>query len=85
MAVSRRAGEVAPAKLADQDGGDGVVQLGLGKLGVVLEGGGAVPGPFGLGDPQLHAVQLPAVVAGGLLGVGDAVPGGHEVELAGAG
>ena len=50
---------------------------------MVLEAGRAVAGALGLGDPQLHAVQLAAVAAGGLLGVGDAVPGRHQVELAG--
>jgi hypothetical protein len=67
---------------ADQDGPGAVVQLDPGELGVVLEGGGAVAGPLRLGDPQLDAVQL-ATVAGALLGVGDAVAGRHQVELAG--
>ena len=81
--LSRRAGELALGEAADQDGPDGVVELGPGQLGVVLEGGRAVPGPLGLGHPQLGPVHLAAVVAGGLLGVGHAVPGGHQVELAG--
>jgi hypothetical protein len=51
---------------------------------VVLERGGTVAGPLGLGDPELDAVQHAAEAAGRLLGVGDAVPGGHEVQLAGA-
>ena len=51
--------------------------------GVVLEGGGAVPGPLRLGDPQLDALEGSAVVTRGLLGVGDAVAGGHEVQLSG--
>jgi hypothetical protein len=50
---------------------------------VVLEGGPAVAGRLGLGDPKLDAVQLAAVAAGRLLRVGDPLPGGHEVELPG--
>ena len=53
------------------------------QLGVVLEGRLAVAGGLGLGHPELDAVELAPVAVGGLLGVGDAVPGGHEVELAG--
>ena len=49
---------------------------------MVLERRLAVAGRVGLRDPQLDAVQLPAVGAGRLLGVRDAVTGGHQVELA---
>ena len=50
---------------------------------MVLERCRPVFGGRGLGDPQLHAVQVAAVGAGALLGVGDAPPGRHQVELAG--
>ena len=49
---------------------------------MVLEGGRAVAGGLGHGDPQLDALEGAAVVAGGLLGMRDAVACGHEVELA---
>ena len=82
-AVSRRAGDAAPAKLPTRTVADGVVQLDPRQLGVVRERGRAVAGRLRLGHPQLHAVELAAVAAGRLLGVGDAVPGGHQVELPG--
>ena len=50
---------------------------------MVLEGWWAVPGGRRLGDPQLDAVDLASIAAGALFGVGHAVAGGHEVELAG--
>jgi hypothetical protein len=40
-----------------------------------------VTGLFGLGDPELNPLQVPAVGAGWLLGVGDAVSGAHQVQL----
>ena len=43
----------------------------------------AVAGGLGLRHPELDALERAAVVAGRLLGVGDAAPGGHQVELPG--
>jgi hypothetical protein len=60
-----------------------VRQVGPREVAVVLEGGRAVPSGLGLGDPQLHAVQPPGVGARRLLGVGDPVAGGHQVQLPG--
>ena len=51
---------------------------------MVSEVGSAVSGGVGLGDPQLHEELIPTGGGGDLFGVGDAVTGGHEVELAGA-
>ncbi len=76
----RRRGRVV--ERADEDGGDGVAEILLGQLRMVLERGWAVAGGGRLGDPQLHAVQLTSEAPGSLLGVGDAVAGGHEVDLA---
>ena len=78
VGAGRRAGA---GQGADQHGGEGVADVDPGELGVVREGGRPVPGGLGLGDPQLGPVvgAVPAV-----LGVGDAVARGHEVELAGA-
>src|SRR3954451_13863526 len=67
----------------DHDGGDRVIELEPWEVGVMFEGGGSVPGVGRLGDPELHAVQVAAVSAGALFGVGDAATSGHEVELAG--
>ena len=50
---------------------------------MVLEGGRSVPGRRRLRHPELHAVQRSLVATRRLLGVRDAAPGGHEVELAG--
>ena len=50
---------------------------------MVFEGRLAVPGPFGLRDPELDAVQFAGCTIGRFLGVGDAVAGSHQVELSG--
>ena len=52
------------------------------ELGVVLEAGVAVAEVVGLCDPELHALQRPAVGAGALLGVHHATTRGHQVHLA---
>ena len=68
---------------ADQHGDPGGAEAGDRQLGVVLERGRAVAGALRLRHPQLDAVLARRLAAGRLLGVGDAVAGGHEVELAG--
>ena len=58
-----------------------VTAIGM-QVAVVLEGGGAVAGGLGLRHPELHRVELggaPRI----LLGVGDPVTGGHQIELPG--
>ena len=59
-----------------------MVELEAWQLGVVLEGGGSLPGPGRLGDPQLDGMDLlgPGRV---LLGMRDPVARRHEVQLAG--
>ena len=79
--VSRGRGEAV--EVADEHGGDRVVEVFDREVGVVFECGGSVTGGGGLGDPQLHAVEVSSVAAGAFLGVGDAVAGGHQVQLAG--
>ena len=51
--VSRRAGEAAPSSSPTSTVAVAGVQLDAGQLGVVLEGGVAVAGGLGLGDPEL--------------------------------
>ena len=81
--VSRARGEAAPCEVADQDGGDRVVERDPWQLGVVLERRRAVRGWSTAGRPRAGRRAVAAVATGGLLGVGDAVAGGHEVELSG--
>ena len=71
---------VQPAEGADEDGPLAPVELEAGQLGVMLEGRRAVAGGGRLGHPELDGVDLlgPGRV---LLGVGDPVAGGHEVQL----
>jgi hypothetical protein len=71
------------AKAADQDRRLGRSDMSAWELGVMLTGGGGVPRCFSLRHPQLHALQLASVRAGGLLRVSHAVPCRHQVELAG--
>jgi hypothetical protein len=71
-------------ELADEDGRDGALDLDLRQLGVVLEGGVAVPCAGRLGDPQLDALELAAVVTRGLSAVADAVPAVMRLSCPGA-
>ena len=50
----------------------------------MLEVGRAMTGLLGLGQPQLDALEGAVEAAGGLLGVGHAMAGRHEVQLASA-
>lgn len=50
---------------------------------MVLECRGTVACRRRLCDPELHRVQLTPCEAGVLLGVGDAIPGRHEIQLPG--
>ncbi len=71
---------VQPAEAADEDGRLAPVELEPRQLGVMLEGRRAVAGRGRLGHPELDGVDLlgPGRV---LLGVGDPVARGHEVQL----
>ena len=66
----------------DEHAHGGGVELDHRQLGVVLERRVAVARRVGLRHPELDAV-VPATVGMPLLGVGDAVAGGHQVQLAG--
>jgi hypothetical protein len=77
---SGRRGDIG--ECSDQDGGGTAVEVDSWKLGVVLESWCAIAGVGGLGDPELDAVEVAAVAVDSLLGVGNAVACGHEVELA---
>ena len=68
-----RAGDAAPASSPTSTVAVASSSSTRGQLGVVLERGRAVAGRLGLGHPELHAVEVAAVAAGGLLGVGHAV------------
>jgi hypothetical protein len=52
-----------------------------GQFTVVLEGRLCVASVFGLGDPELYAVQRALVLAGRLFGVRDAHARRHQVQL----
>ena len=81
--VSRRAGDSWPAERADEDGAPQAAELHEGQLGVMLEGGPAVPGGLGLGHPELDALEFALKTAGVLLRVGHATTGRHQVQLPG--
>jgi hypothetical protein len=51
------------------------------ELGVVGKRRSLVTGGFGLGHPELHAVHGPAPSTSGVLGMGDAAPRGHQIQL----
>src|SRR5690606_23597775 len=53
------------------------------QVGVVLESRGAVARALRLGNPQLDRMELAGEAGRALLGVGNAIARGHEVELAG--
>jgi hypothetical protein len=71
-------------ELADQHGCRTVAEVDARERGMVLEARLAVARRLGLGHPELDAVQVAAERARGLLRVGDAPAGGHEVELSGS-
>ena len=69
-------------RLAGQHRGREVAHRGLGQLGVVLEARRTVAVRFGQRNPQLGGVDVRGRLA--FLGMGDAVAGRHQVDLAGA-
>ena len=83
IGVSARAGDVASPSRPTSSVAVSRCRLEDRGLGVVLEGRRAVAGPLGLGHPELHQLLATRGTGRHLLGVHDAVTGGHEVDLAG--
>ncbi|MND88726.1 hypothetical protein D3C80_807580 [compost metagenome] len=74
-------GGLAPGMLADEQGQGGLALLPAGQQGVVIEAGLGLLITLRQRYPELGGVQV-GVARQGLLGVGYAAPGGHQIDLA---
>ena len=74
---------LSPGQRTGQQGEGDPLLLPARQVGMMVEGRGDVALLVGQRDPQLRGVGV-ALVGQRLLGVGDAMTGGHQVDLAGA-